>query len=153
MNLAALLADKGFTPQEVAIVVNETGGMTEISTSHAHIYSLPNGCFTCESPEVLEEALATLATNGVKYVILEGYGITGGDETQDFLKSVPYHFAMIGILPVADWEQNLVNYSALLPTHLTVADTIVVTKSSSEGIPPYITDFLVEHHVDCPINL
>ncbi len=153
MNLAAYLAKAGHPPDQVAIVVNEAGGSTEITTAHADVYTLPNGCFTCQDEAVLQTALGELADRGTKVVIMEGFGIVSGDETKAFLGKVHYPHAIIGVLDIANWDRNLVNYSELLSTHLTVADAIVGTKHDSATLPASIQEFLSQHQVRSAVTL
>ncbi|MEN0067438.1 MAG: GTP-binding protein [Myxococcota bacterium] len=152
MNLAAWLAKQGQAPDQMAIVVNEAGGSTEITTPHSKVFSLPNGCFTCQDEAVLQQALQELAENGTQVVLMEGFGIVSGDETKAFLRKVPYPHLIVGILDVANWSQNLVNYGELLPTHLRVADVIVATKQSEDVLPADIQAFLEDHHVHATVT-
>ena len=151
MNLAHFLARQGHVPQQVAIVVNEAGGATEIATVHAGVFTLPNGCFTCQDEAALQQALGRLADDGVETVIMEGFGIVSGDETRAFLGTVPYPHVIVGILDVANWAQNQINYSELLPTHLRVAHAIAATKHVGE-LPAGIRQFLADHHVHAPVT-
>ena len=152
MNLAAFLANAGYTAGQVAIVVNEAGGSTEITTSHADVYTLPNGCFTCQDEAVLHTSLGELAEQDTKVVIMEGFGIVSGDETKAFLSKAHYPYAIIGVLDIANWERNLVNYGELLPTHLTVADAIIGTKHSATTIPAPVEQLLNQHQVRNPVT-
>ena len=133
-------------------MVNEAGGSTEIATSHADLYTLPNGCFTCQDEAVLQKALGDLAEGGTQIVIMEGFGIVSGDETKTFLSQVPYPHAIIGVLDVANWTRNLVNYGELLPTHLTVADGVVATKHDSDTLPAVVQEFLSANQVRSPVT-
>ena len=153
MNLAAYLASAGYTAGQVAIVVNEAGGSTEITTPHAAVYTLPNGCFTCQDEAVLQTSLDELAKQETQIVIMEGFGIVSGEETQAFLNKAHHPYAIIGVLDLANWKRNLVNYSELLPTHLTVADAIIATKHSATTLPTYVQEFLGQHQVHNPVFL
>lgn len=132
--LATSLAEHGFTHTEVAIVVNEVGGMTEIRTPHARVVTMPNGCFTCQDEAVLKSELLRLENKGVKVVILEGFGIVSGEETRAFLQSSGYRFQIIGVLDERQHTRNLTSYGSLLGTHVSAATAgIVVTKCREQG--------------------
>jgi len=153
MNLAAFLAHEGYAAEQVAIVVNEAGGSTEITTAHANVYTLPNGCFTCQDEAVLQTSLGKLAEQNTEVVIMEGFGIVSGDETKAFLSKAHYPYAIIGVLDIANWDRSLVNYGELLPTHLTAADAIIGTKSSTATLPAGIETFLDEHQIGTSVTL
>ncbi len=153
MNLAAFLGEEGYLPSQVAIVVNEAGGATELATTNACVYTLPNGCFTCQDDALLRKSLGELAEGGTEVVIMEGFGIVSGDETKAFLSQVLFPYAIIGVLDVANWSRNQVNYGELLPTHLTAADSIVATKHDSEALPDVIQEFLGANQVRSDVTL
>ncbi len=146
MALARTLNNIGYGPTEVAIVVNEVGGMTEIRTPHARVVILPNGCFTCEDEATFTKELSRLEKEGVKVVVMEGFGIVSGEETATFLRTTEYLYAIIGVIDGQKHETNRTLYGNLLPTHVSAATAgVIVTKCVGGEVPGPVLEFLRNH--------
>lgn len=143
--LAEELAHSGLARDELAILVNEVGGMTEIETPYARVITLPNGCFTCQDEQTLTNTLAELDAQGVKLVLMEGFGVVSGEETRIFLAHSKYPFHIVGIVDAQNFRDNMVLYGELMGSHVRVANAgIVVTKLSGE-FPEYVESFVAQH--------
>lgn len=145
--LAKSLQQRGYRPEQVVIAVNETGGMTEVRTNAAQVVVLPNGCFTCQDEAELQRALAQFTEEGVEVVVMEGFGIVGGHETEQFLAKSGYSFQIIGLVDAQRHTDNRIRYSAVLPTHLTHATAgIIVTKCEDEIVSEEMVSFIAQHN-------
>ncbi|NBD73986.1 hypothetical protein GVX82_03010 [Patescibacteria group bacterium] len=135
----------GLKRDELAILVNEVGGMTEIDTPYARVITLPNGCFTCQDEQTLTNTLAVLDAQGVKLVLMEGFGVVSGEETRTFLAHSKYPFHIVGIVDAQNFRDNMVLYGELMGSHVRVANAgIVVTKLSGE-FPEDVESFVAQY--------
>ncbi len=145
--LAVSLQRRDYTPKQVVIAVNETGGMTEIRTNAAQVVVLPNGCFTCQDEAELQRALAQFVEDGVEIVIMEGFGIVGGHETEVFLAKSGHSFRIIGLVDAQRHTDNRIRYSAVLPTHVAHATAgIIVTKCEGDIVPDAVMEFIAKYN-------
>ena len=146
VELATQLRMRG-SAEQIVIAVNETGGMTEIRTNAARVVVLPNGCFTCQDEADLQRALAKFVEDGVELVIMEGFGIVGGHETEAFLAKSGHSFQIIGLVDAQRHPDNRIRYSAVLPTHVAHATAgIIVTKCEGDVVPDEVMAFIAEHN-------
>jgi len=149
VNLVSLLASNRFIRSELALVINEAGGRTEVVTSDADVVILPNGCFTCQDEAVLIDVLRRLEREGKRIVIVEGFGIVSGTETRDFFEATPYPTVFLSVFDVSAFDCNSLLYSMLLPTHVSVADALIYTKCPTAP-PDQVIAFVKEYNPVVP---
>lgn len=137
LNVIQALESRGFpTKDKVAYVVNDEGVLIdgELARQRAEVVAMTNGCFTCSDTADLRATLERLEKSGITWVFLEGYGITAGNETRDFLESCPYPFHILCLLSLKHHSLDLIRYADVIKSQVRAATVAVgVTKYQHKG--------------------
>lgn len=122
-------------PHECAFLLNDEGGYLDgsLGEKYAQVVGITNGCFTCGDTTKLRAQLDTFARDGIKLVIMEGFGITGGDETVSFLKSTPYPFHVATTISHRYHQENISLHKARMASQVE-ASTLCVCVTKAEGV-------------------
>ncbi len=128
LNVIQALESRGFpTRDKVAYVVNDEGALIdgELARRSAEVVAMTNGCFTCSDTADLKDTLAKLEKSHITWVFLEGFGITAGNETRDFLESCPYPFHILCLLSQKHHRLDLVRYADVIKSQVRAATLAV----------------------------
>lgn len=150
--LVEAIIAKGLYPNEIAIVLNEEGGVSECIPQHGIVREiLANGCATCGDEREVPKAIETLRQqkqnqgSELKLVFYEGFGSVPATEMVRTFYNEGYPLHVIGVLNGENHENMLVDYSRLLASHVAEATSaVVVTKLRRARIPAHIADFIAE---------
>lgn len=120
---------------ECAFLLNDEGGNLDgsLGDKYAEVVGITNGCFTCGDTTKLRDQLDAFARSGIKLVIMEGFGITGGDETVSFLKSTPYPFHVTTTISHRHHQQDILLYRARIASQIE-ASTLCVCVTKADGV-------------------
>ena len=132
LNVIQALESEGFpTRDKIAYVVNDEGALIdgELARQRAKVVAMTNGCFTCSDTADLQATLDRLEQSGITWVFLEGFGITAGNETRDFLESCSYPFHILCLLSLKHHGLDLIRYADVVRSQVNAATVAVgVTK-------------------------
>jgi G3E family GTPase len=152
LNVIQALESSGFpTREKVAFVVNDEGHMLdgELAGNLAKVVAMTNGCFTCSDTAGLKTTLAKLEQSGITWAFLEGFGITAGNETKQFLESCPYPFHILCLFSARHHTLDLIRYAGVVKSQVRAATLAVgVTKFEGgnilslddSGIPEFVAE-------------
>jgi G3E family GTPase len=135
LNVIHSLESGGFpTKERVAYVVNDEGSLIdgELASKSAEVVAMTNGCFTCSDTADLKRILTELEQSGISWVFLEGFGITAGNETRQFLESCPYPFHIFSLLSAQHHALDLIRYADVVKSQVGAA-TLAVGVTKHEG--------------------
>jgi G3E family GTPase len=155
------LKASGFpTNEQIAFVLNDEGGRVdgELAGKSAQVIAMTNGCFTCADPQDLRDILSRLEQQGITWVFLEGFGITAGSETRQFLESCSYRFHIFCLLSARDLKQDHTRNAGVLQSQVRAATLGVgITKTSPNQVldleSTSIPDLVARHNPGKPIVL
>lgn len=137
LNVIQALESEGFpTREKIAYVVNDEGALIdgELARQRAEVVAMTNGCFTCSDTADLQATLDRLEQSGITWVFLEGFGITAGNETRDFLESCSYPFHILCLLSLKHHSLDLIRYADVVRSQVKAATVAVgVTKYQHQG--------------------
>ncbi len=164
LNVIQALESGGFpTKTKVAYVVNDEGALIdgELARQRAEVVAMTNGCFTCSDTADLRATLERLEKSGMMWVFLEGFGITAGNETRDFLESCPYSFHIICLLSFMHHNLDLIRYANVVESQVKAATVAVgITKYQHQGdhlldldIGGGVTEFVAKENPGIPLVL
>ena len=155
------LKASGFpTNEQIAFVLNDEGEHLdgELASKSAEVIAMTNGCFTCADPQEFRDILSRLQQQGITWVFLEGFGITAGSETRQFLESCPYLFHIFCLLSARDLNRDRTRYADVLHSQVHAATLGVgITKATpNQVLDPErtgIPDLVATHNPGAPIVL
>ncbi len=163
LNTFKALQDFGVVTQDTfAYVVNDEGAFVdgELARERAQVIAMTNGCFTCSDTADLQKTLEGLEESGIQWVFLEGFGITAGNETREFLESQKWTFHIVCTLSAQHLDRDLVRYADVVKSQAKAAtEAIAVTKYPQEITDPIgldedgILQFIAEQNAGVPVVL
>ena len=121
--IEAMIRSGMTTKQKCAYIINDEGANVDGSLIErsARVLPMTSGCFTCSDEAQLRKTLDELYHQEMEWIFLEGFGMTSGNETKKFLKSVPYPFRIICVLDFHNHERNLVRYADVVKSQVHAA--------------------------------
>lgn len=150
--LLEVVVKGGIDPNEIAVILNEEGGISECVPQHGIVREiLANGCATCGDEREVPNAIEALRQQKVeqgyelKLVFYEGFGSVSGTEMARTFRGAGYPLHLIGVLNSENHDAMLADYSRLLASHVAEATlAVVVTKLRRARVPAPIADFIRE---------
>lgn len=138
LNTIRALESRGFpTRSKIAYVVNDAGGMVdgELAGGSVEVIAMTNGCFTCFDTADLKKVLSRLEGSGIMWVFLEGFGLTAGNDTRQFLESCDYGFHVLCLLSARHLSQDRVIYADVVKSQARAATCAIgVTKCYGNSV-------------------
>jgi len=150
------------TKNEFAYVVNDAGEFVdgELGQEQTKVIAMTNGCFTCSDTADLKRNLEQLKRDGIQWVFLEGFGLTAGNETREFLESNKWSFHIVCTLSFEHFKRDLVRYSKVIESQVkATTDFVGITKypkfvNKVLDIDDHqILDFVAKQNTGLPILL
>ncbi len=144
-----LVASGRFSKEHIAYVLNDEGMHVDGAlTREAEVRPMVNGCFTCSDVADLRRIIAELTEAGMRWIFLEGFGITSGSEIKDFLESLPNSFDLFCVVDAKHFGENLVRYGDLMANQIRAATCGIGVTKYPDSVTD-IADLSLEYVVDC----
>jgi G3E family GTPase len=147
----------GIKKEQVSYVVNDEGAMIdgELARERARVVAMTNGCFTCSDESDLVNVLEQIDTHSMtEWVFLEGFGITSGTETKNFLNKSQFSYFIFSVISAMHFSQDLVRYADVVTSHIKAGNYIIITKSDLDDvlINEEIVDYIGRENPGVPVN-